>query len=325
MNAKATIQKHISPIPKKALAWVALALSLVIIGIGVAQTCKIKFCDTPLDLQTVKSGQVVYADIIGFSPSYHSGARSYCFALDTNGNIFLTPAPGDDYPEYEAQRNYWNGQGDPVPVRFILSPKTLEAMHRQSVATDCGLSLEDYDRQFTPYCFGDPSGILWYIAGCILGICGLIWICVADLYQDGTKNSIARLEQLGLLEEAARQLQDPSCHRYTKKEAVFTDDFLFSNYSSVVIPYSDLLWLYCAKTSRPSIFVPHHRYHVNGLFAGTAELEPRDIFGTGFDEEFQQELDEIIAFIVSKNPDILVGSELDKRFQYRALVEAHSK
>ena len=153
----------------------------------------------------------------------------------------------------------------------------------------------------------------WGFGGMIGGL-GLIGYLYQDWREDMTTRALDRLEQLGLAAEAARQLQDPGFHRFRFDSTLLTDDFLFSKRFQVVLPYSDILWCYLHYV---------HERHFSGyiLMAGSTAVEPRQIL-EGAD---RAEKEEVLAFIASRNPQIMTEDTIANALRYRQLVDMAGK
>lgn len=149
----------------------------------------------------------------------------------------------------------------------------------------------------------------WAIGGMIDGLC-LIGYLYQDWREGMTTRALDRLEALGLAEEAARQLRDPGFHRFRFDGTLLTDDFLFSERFQIVLPYSDILWCYLH-------YVRQRHWSGYILMAGSTAVEPRQIL-SGAE---QAEKEEVLAFIASRNPQVMTEDTIPNALRYRKLVD----
>lgn len=159
-------------------------------------------------------------------------------------------------------------------------------------------------------------GALMLAVGFFMLIIGLLGPLPALIRMNA---NLKRLEELGLLEKAAEELDSPSATVVGKGKGVLTENFLFGKNTGLVLPYTDILWTYKHKQTTTVLFIPVQT--VESLMICTAKKQAIQAINLGGKDK-KEELKNAILTIYQKNPNVLVGYSQENQKAYKALRKA---
>ena len=131
------------------------------------------------------------------------------------------------------------------------------------------------------------------------------------------KKYVKALEEKGLLEKAAAELDGPTAKVIGKNKGVITENFLFGNKTGIVLPHSDILWTYKHKQTTTVLFVIPIMT-VESLMVCTAKKQGMMVINLGGKDK-KEELKDAILTIYRSNPRTLVGYSQENQQAYKQL------
>lgn len=147
----------------------------------------------------------------------------------------------------------------------------------------------------------------------LIGLCGPLPALIR------MNANLKRLEELGLLEKAAEELDSASAVVVGKNKGVLTENFLFGTNNGVVLAYTDIVWTYKHKQTSTVLFIPIHTDE--SLMICTAKKQAIQVINLGGKDK-KEELKNAILTIYQKNPKVLVGYSQENQKAYKAIRQA---
>lgn len=322
MKQTDSLEKFIYPRSKKPFAWLVILAAVVMLMLGLYKDFERNFCIVPLSTDNITVSKPVYTDVIAVSePLYtiqnDAGGTRYCLALDTNGNRFIVRLYADVYDQLHVQRKAWNSstQDSAEPFRLRGSMKKLLPVNQQSIAS----AVSDSDTYDLTYYFHLEEAIGLYFLSIFPGLIGIVSLMMIDWYEERGKESLHRLDTLGLTKEAFRQFKDRANYLYHDDYFIMSADFIISKTYHTVIPYSDVVW--CASVMEDvNRGAPEH-LRPHSLVIATLDCPLRAIRVM----DSVENIDRMISIIQSKKPDVLVGKTVENHLKYAEIVENNKK
>lgn len=326
MDAQKTIKRYILP---RGMAIAAAALILAAAVLGVLSFAAMRSVDIEaLEFYPSDSdnGTMAYIDVVGISDwLYQYDSTVYYTALDAEGYLYTVRLTDSQFEKLAPQLAYWNDESEDavMPDAFRLEGlvTAMPSDARTALAECWRITTAEYDLYFGTKCLdattsaGEAAAGPWLLGTLLCGIFGVAFLVVAVRSAGTAGKFLRRLDELGLTERAARQLQDSACGTVIgKNRGILTQDFLFGKGTGVVVPYSDILW--CYQLDRKRNFVPVNSYLMVGTMAsapaGAVDMNRNDRQGV---------IAEALEVIAQRNPGAMVGYNREFAKTFRNLRE----
>ncbi len=317
MDAKKFIKKRIMPRSiRSVLSWILLAVTVIFLISGISAGNAEVLPATEFFPSESEVGTMAYIDVAGLSQwVYDDGDGAvYYSAEDANGYFYTVRLYTRQFNEMSTQQAYWNRETDSSDP---------EVFHLEGLVTRTGTSLrnnfsqaweitpEEYDQYFgTLYLdattsVSESSSAGWYVAAFFFGLIWLLVYVPQLSAANACKRCLRNLEEKGLLEQAAQQLQFQDSHiSVARNRGILTQHFLFGQRNGIVLPYNDIFWLYQSK--QRYWFIPVSTQ----LMAATAYLKPRSIIALKGGDRHGH-IAQATEHILQHNPNILIGYTRD--------------
>lgn len=312
MDPQKIIKRYILP-RGMAIAAAVLILAAAVLGalsfvaMGSADTEALEFY--PSDSE---NGTMAYIDVVGISDwLYQYDDTVYYTALDADGYLYTVRLTDSQFKKLAPQLAYWNDESvDAVmPEAFRLEGlvTALSADARSTLADCWQLTTAEFDLYFgtkfldATTSSGEAAAAPWLVGTLVCGLFGLAFLIVAATSASTARKFLRRLEELGLTQRAAQQLENTESGTVIgKNRGILTQDFLFGKGTGVVVPYADILW--CYQLDRKRSFIPVNSYLMVGTMGsapvGAVDLNRNDRQGV---------ITEALAVIAQRNPNAMVG------------------
>ena len=260
MDAKYTIKKYIQP--SKALAVVTVLLLVVTVVCLAAWFMTISSADAvamekmdefyPNESEV---GSMAYVDVVGISNwLYDYDGAVYYSVEDAEGYFYTVRVSEDEYKKMKAQQEYWLRESDSEPMpeahRLTGVVSTTVPTVKSSLAESWDISVSEYEQYFgklylnTTTTAGEEKAMGWFVGMIFCGIfAGILLACLIGA-SSRTRKSLNTLEERGLLERAAMELEAPGNLTIGKDQARLSQQFLFERGGGIAIPFGDILWCY---------------------------------------------------------------------------------
>lgn len=278
----------------------------------------------------VDSGTYAYLDVQLLSEWIYkvTGDESHTYyeAMDPDQNWFVVDLPDATYSELEPFVDAYNFlfyedmpyAEIPDSVRVYGVARSLDSETISDLASFYDVSGSDYTAYFGS-CYLDESASpenvakTIFLAGSIVfGVILLIMLLQNAVTAANYKKCDTRLYALGLEDDAEFEYTGIDNQRFDKAKLVLSEHFLYSGTARVVIPYTDILWLY--KRVQRSYGMIVSQLMIAGLFDGRSVT----VASRGVTDEL---MSAVFSAAQTQNPDILAGYSLDYARQYRARVK----
>ena len=324
MNPQKIIKKYVLPKGQSVAAIVLIIASLVCAVMGIAAMGGAD--DTALEFYPSESetGSMAYIDVVGISGwVYKYDEAVYYTALDGEGYLYTVRLSDSQFKQLSAQNAYWeDDSADAVPpASFRLEGlvKDTASDTRRSIAQAWVLTTAEYDKIFgtkfldATTSAGEEASAPWFVGTLFFGMLGLVFLIAAGRSKRNAKKCLQVLEERGLLERAADQLENPNTHMVIgKNRGILTQDFLFGKGTGMVVAYSDIHYAY--QHDRKRNFVPVNSYLMVGTMAtaveAAVELNRADKKGA---------IAQAIMVIAQRNPHAMIGYSKDNDKAFAAI------
>ena len=327
MDAKKTLKKYILPKAwNRGLGWVLAAATVVFLLLGVMALNE----DTgeaqifyPNDSET---GTMAYIDVVGVSDwLYKYDDATYYSVEDAEGFLYTVRLKDKQFAEMKDQQEYWNraSESEPMPATYRLEGyvQKISSDVRSTLAECWDISTAEYDLYFgekylnATTSVGAENSAGWFVGALFCGIFALCIVLIAGRSQNLAKKCLRQLEERGLLEKAAQQLEFTENHIVIgKNRAILTQDFLFGRGTGAAIPYADILWAYHKEERRN--FVAVNSY----LMVGTRYMNPQGAIDLNKPDR-KGYLGDALAVIAQRNPRALLGYTSENGKAFRAMAK----
>ena len=328
MDAKKTIKAYIMPRPWVRVLLAVMTLSMALCLVLGLLTLNGEEADAvvfhPVDSET---GGMAYIDVVGVSDwLYQYDDATYYSVEDAEGYLYTVRLTERQYNAMAEQQVFWNRESDsepmPAPYRLVGLVQGTPDNVRSSLAQSWDITPAQYDNYFgilllnatTSANAQASSG--WFLGALFSGMFALL-CCVFQFRAAGVaKKCLARLEETGMLEKAAMQLDNPVNQTVIgRNKAILTGDFLFGKGTGAVLAYSDIIW--CYQQDQRRNFMVANSY----LTAGTAFLAPQGVIDLNRPDK-EGIIGDALTVIARKNPEVLVGYSRENSREYRILAGA---
>lgn len=133
------------------------------------------------------------------------------------------------------------------------------------------------------------------------------------------KKCVERLKTSGKLEQAARELAEYAGTPMGRDKTAFTPNYLFGYRNGVAVGYEEIIWAYKHRFTQRVIGIPVKT--VDSLVIYTAAQKNICAVNMGRKDK-NNELDQAVMQIQSKNKSVLLGYSKENRQAYKNLVKA---
>lgn len=322
MDAKKKIMEYIQA--KKGARITALVmaiLTVVFIAGGVVVTFVLnRMGAIPFIPEDKDYDQQAYVDIVGVSDwIYRHGDDIYYCAVDANDYFYTLRMSKSDHSKLEAQQKYFEEEDapQPEPYRLFGVVKPLGATAKKNLAEWWEVSQTDYTEAFGEALLdvneskGTQIGIFFFLGAFLTFIFAMIFGVDALITQNRAKKQIRALEEKGLLERAAAQLDAPEL-TIGKDAARLTEGFFFGAGIGVALPYQDILWCFQRTTKRNGI--------VTGISLILNTLDKKDIPGFNMGgKDPDNYVTQAMMCIAQHNPNVLLGYSRETIHAYKEM------
>ena len=321
MDAKKTIKKYILPRTMSTVSIILVVLALVCSVMGIAALGGAD--DTALEYYPNESavGSMAYINVIGVSDwLYQNDEAIYYTAMDEEGYLYTVRLSDSQFKSLSAQFDYWMDENEdavpPAPFKLEGLVRDVTSDIRSTVAECWEMTTVEYDQYFgntfldatsSP---SEEASAPWFFGALLLGCFGLVFLLVSGRSKRNAKKCLKRLEELGLTERAAQQVEMADSNTVIgKNRGMLSRDFLFGKGTGMVVPYSDIIWAY--QLDRKRNFVPVNSYLMVGTMATAVEAAV-DLNKT----DKQGVIAEALEIIYQRNPEAMIGynKEFAKNF-----------
>lgn len=326
MESEQTLKKYIGPSKAAKIgAWVLLAATIAcIVGglvISFVQQQQRKGRAQQWYVNDSPKGSIAYLDIVGVSDWLvkYGDDTVYYSAEDAEGYLYTVRLTKAQHRAMKEQQKYWEREDEnapiPAPYRVYGKVSGITSTIRSDLCEAWDMTKDEYDEYFGKTflnCTNTASdnGAFLYIFAFLFGIFALCLFINNGSINRAAKRSLKRLEELGLTDRAAQQLEQPvaSCK---KDQGRITAEFLFGKGTGVAMALKDVRWAY-RKTMRTN-FVPTN----DMLMVGDGRRGAFMAVNLGRHDE--EDINQLLIEINVRNPETLLGYSSEAIKAYREL------
>lgn len=328
MTEQKTLKQYVKPgAIGMILGWIAAGLTVVSILAWIFFTATASNGRaTAFDPVRDETGDYVYLDVVGISDwLYDYDGVIYYSAEDEDGYLYTVRMTKSTHKKMAEQQEYWERDDEdapmPEPYRLYGMVQKTTSSVKSDLAEMWDLTTSEYEDYFgvmflnattTPT---DSANAGFLVAAFTFFIVALCFLLV-NLGPNRTyKKCIRRLEELGELERAEEQLNNPGNVVIGKDRARLSSNYLFSRKTGVVVRYEDIMW--CFKRIR--------RYNYVQVDTTLVIYTPfgKNLIGIQYGrKDKNNELDNAMVTIYQRNPNTLFGYTRENSKQYKERLKA---
>ena len=318
MNEKKTVLRYIRWFNSTRLI---AAILLLLIGLGLAglaiwNSTKPEAEPQPFDAVSDRSAYYSYLDVIGVSDwVYKYGHTTYYYLMDTDYNFYLAILSDDAFASLSHQNRFMNELTDTETVKRLTGMnKAVPSTVRSEIMEMEELDEDQYGNIFGNRLFnvGETPGAnavaMWGFLAIILLGSALALFLVGLMNNSIAKKAVKRLEEKGLLEKAAAELESPTTQREFKDRFRLGNRFLFGKGSGLAAAWEDVRWVYQSKTTYEVVV------KFRSLVICTGDKQTHK---TSYRNKDSDEVYALMEAFAGRNPDMLVGYSLDNSRAWR--------
>ena len=323
MDSKKILEKYLKPAAAIKLIGIVLviaSLAMLVMGILTAAGL-VGTTEDPVmfDNEDTKSGTYAYIKVVGISDwVYKVDGDTYYVVLDKNHDAYVVRVSNSEFNKMDEQNEYFMEDDASMPKAYQLSgvARKLTTNYRNEIA-DCfdipSYESQDYfgtmylDATSTP---GTDGMAMWMVGFILCLTFGILFLAISLPASGNFKKCVAALEERGMLDMAAAELESGTCEQVGKDCAKLGRQFIFGKNSGIVLPYSEIQWLYRQTVKRNFITVA-----VN-LVVCTNKLNQKVLVsykGKNRDED----LNKVFMTVAERNPHALLGYSSENRKEYK--------
>lgn len=320
MNAQSVIKSYISPKPILrilALATAVLGAVFLALAFGAGGNDD-KASAEPFYPSDSATGSYCYVDVVGVSDwLYKVGDYDTYYTIQDNENYFyIAKIPSSTIKKLSAQsaffEAYMNKEASiddaPQPYRLYGVVRSVGSETKKNICDVWGFESTDYDRIFginmldagsSPS--SDKTG--GFAAGSVLLLSfALIFGILVLVTNSKVKKSLNRLEELGLTEQAAGELDMSGADVIGKDAARLTDHFIFGKGTGIALRYEDVVWAY-KRIQRYNFVAVSESLMLYAVYP-IDQLSLITTTGRGSSKGL---IESAIQLIYSRNPNAMIG------------------
>lgn len=328
MDSKKILEKYLKPAAAlKIIGWVLLVASVAMLVMGIVSAGNANSdAGSPEEFHPLYSdkGEYVYLDVVSISNwLIKDDGKTYYVVMDREGYSYTVQVSDSEYKKMDDQYDYFMDDDAVMPKAYRLKGVAKETGKELSrdIADCVGIASYEYEDYFgtmyldatsTP---GDDAFALWLVGFIVCFVLGLIFLLICLPASGNFKKCMALLEERGLVDMAAAELESGEYEQVGKDCARLTRQFFFGKNSGMVLPYGDIQWLYRQNVKRNFVTV-----NVN-LIVSTNKLNQKVMMsynGRNRDEE----LNKVFMTVAERNPNVLLGYSSENRKAYKERKEA---
>ena len=329
MDAKKTIKKYICPGTWMAVLGVLLAVVMalsLILGLATLTSTDNSVEAAEFYPDESPRGSTVYIDVVGVSTwLYQYDDAVYYSVEDAEGYLYTVRLSDAQYNAMTAQQAYWERTDEnepaPAPYRLVGVAKDIPSDVRESLAQSWSITASEYDQYFgTGYLnattsAGQEASAGFFVAALISGIFALLCLIFTQRAGGNATQCLRQLEERGLLEKAAQQLEFTENHTVIgKKRGILTQDFLFGKGTGVVVAYDDILWAYKQDQRRNFVVANSYLMVATRFMSAQGAIDMNRADRKGF-------IGDALVIISQRNPKALLGYTNENGKAYKAMVK----
>ena len=328
MDSKKILEKYLKPAAAlKIIGWILVIASVAMLAMGILSASGATgAAGSPekFHIEDTEKGTYAYIKAVGISDwIYKVDGNTYYVVLDKNDNAYVVRVSDSQFKKMGDQNEYFMEDDSVMPKAYELTgiARKLTKNHRDEIASVFDIPSyrsEDVfgtmylDATSTP---GDDAFALWLVGFIVCFVLGLIFLLICLPASGNFKKCMALLEERGLVDMAAAELESGEYEQVGKDCARLTRQFFFGKNSGMVLPYGDIQWLYRQNVKRNFVTV-----NVN-LIVSTNKLNQKVMLsynGRNRDEE----LNKVFMTVAERNPNVLLGYSSENRKAYKERKEA---
>lgn len=306
-----------------------IALALFLLGVGLAVLAfsigqKPQEEPEPFDALSDRGNHYAKLDVIGVSDWVAQYGKLKYYILEGSDHLFYAALiPDAEYSHLSHQNLYFNEETDEEQVR------QLTGMNKAVTGTVRGYfmeALEIDEDEFETY-FGtrlfvvgespkeNTTTLFGFLSVFALGA-ALALLLIGLIRGSTERRAIRRLEERGMLEQAAAELESDAAQQELKDRLRLGSRFLFGKGMGLAAAWDDVLWAYRSNIS--------YQYFVNlkRLMICTADKKAHML------NYRNKQTDEICALMdafAERNPEIRLGYSLENRRAWQEACKQQGK
>lgn len=325
MDSKKTLEKYLKPSGViTIIGWILLIASVAMLVMGILSSGDANTAagsPEKFDKNDSETGAYAYVDAVGISDwVYKIDSKTYYVVLDKRHNAYVVRVKDSELKKMDDQNAYFMENDAAMPKAYTLKGvvRKLSVDDRNEIAGCFDMSSAKgkttfgtmyLDATATP---GDDAFALWLVGFILCFTFGLIFVLISLPASANFKKCIRNLEARGLLDAAAAELESGEYEKVGKDCGRLSRRFFFGKNSGMVLPYTDIQWIYRQNVKRYFITL-----NVN-LIVSTLDLNQKILLsynGKNRDEE----LNKVFVAVAQNNPNVLLGftSENQKAYKER--------
>lgn len=322
MDSKKTLAKYLKPSGAVTIiGWVLVIASVVLLVMGILSSGDANIAagkPEKFDRHYSEKGAYAYVDAVGISDwLIKDDGKVFYLVLDKNNDACVVVVSNSEFKKMDDQNEYFM-ENTAMPKAYTLKGvvKKLNIDDRNDIGSffdvptyqsEMALGSVYLDTTATP---GDDAFALWLVGFILCFMFGLIFILISLPASVNFKKCVRNLEARGLLDAAAAELESGEYEKVGKDCGRLSRKFFFGKNSGMVLPYTDIQWIYRQNVKRYFITL-----NVN-LIVSTLELNQKILLsynGKNRDEE----LNKVFMAVAQNNPNVLLGYTSENRKAYK--------
>lgn len=324
MDAQKTIKKYILPKTMTIISALLVVIGLVLAVLGIVAMSNADTEALEFYPDESATNSMAYIDVVAVSDwAYQYDEAVYYTAMDADGYLYTVRLNDSVFKQMAEQNEYWNTDDEnavaPAPFRLEGVVKDASNDTRDSMAEAWDMTAEEYYQYFghkyidaTTNSRTEALGP-WLFGAIMFCLFGIVFLFLSGKANRNAKKCLARLEELGMLERAAQQVEMTDSNTIIgKNRGMLSRDFLFGKGTGMVVAYSDILWAY--QQDRKRNLVPVNSYLMVGTMAtaveGAVDLNRNDRHGY---------IAEALEIIGQRNPEAMIGYSRDFAKAFNAI------
>lgn len=324
MDAEKTLKKYILRGWMKTVGLVLCAAMLVLLVMGITAMGAANNDAAEFYPSESENGTMAYIDVVGVSDwLYQYDEATYYSALDAEGYLYTVRLSDSQFKDLKAQFDYFMSEDENAPVpeayRLVGYVQNTPSNVRTNLAQVWEITQTDYDNYFgtkflnATTSTGEQASAPWFVGALFCFLFAVVFLLTYHQSSKVAKKCLQRLEELGLTERAAQQLENAECNTVIgKNKGMLSQEFVFGKGTGMVVPYSDILW--CYQQDRKRNFVPVNSYLMIGTMA-TAVVAAVEL---GHNDK-QGIIAGALMAIAQRNPNTIVGYSRENANSFSAL------
>ena len=314
MSEKKTIRNYIrwfTPAKKLiALVLFLLGIGLVVLAFSVGNQPEAR--PEPFDAMSDEGSHYASLDVIGVSDWVAQYGKLKYYVLEDSEHFFCAALiPDAEYSHLSHQNLYFNEETDEEQVRQLTGMnKPITSVVRGYFMEALEIDEDEFETYFGTRLFAvgespkENATTLWGILAGISLAAAFTLFLIGLIKGSTERRAIRRLEERGLLEQAAAELESDAVQREFKDRVRLGTRFLFGKGMGLAAAWDDVLWAYRSNISY------YYAVSVRRLMICTADKKAHML------NYRNRQTDEICALMdafAARNPEIRLGYSLDNR------------